>query len=310
MIQRPSNDLAATVDDIQRLHPNFVDALVQLNEKVSEVFNGEKSEFSSVKGEDWVLVANKEAITKLRLFIENNFRFLETVGLLATTRYVFECLVWLRLLESDPDYGVVFYYKTIKDQIEHREQTRDKYQAEATYFDQLGAEETLQVTKSIEELSNENASQEAISQSLAQIQKSMDDKARRNFSTYWSGAKINGFGFQAHLIRTQALPKLDQSISDLKAEKKRAYETLTEKQTGMIIARWNWKEKSATVGMLNAYEYIYSFTSRLLHATPSSMFTNQKNLEEAEMVLLCDFVLISLMDALDITMGTGWDTKA
>jgi len=79
---------------------------------------------------------------------------------------------------------------------------------------------------------------------------------------------------------------------------------LTPKQTDMIKARWNWKTKASDTGMLTAYEFVYSFTSRLLHATPSSMFTNNKNLEESEMVLLCDYILISLMDALDITEGS------
>ena len=62
----------------------------------------------------------------------------------------------------------------------------------------------------------------------------------------------------------------------------------------------NWKEEAGRVGMQAQYEFIYSFTSRLLHATPASIFTDQKNLEVAEMVLFLDYIYVSMLDALDI----------
>jgi hypothetical protein len=46
---------------------------------------------------------------------------------------------------------------------------------------------------------------------------------------------------------------------------------------------WRWKEQAAIAGMSEQYEFIYSFTSRLLHATPVSLTTNQKLLEPGEM---------------------------
>lgn len=48
------------------------------------------------------------------------------------------------------------------------------------------------------------------------------------------------------------------------------------------------------------HEFIYSFTSRLLHATPAGMFTEQKNLEVPEMVLFLNNVYVSMFDALDL----------
>ncbi len=35
------------------------------------------------------------ALIRLRLFTENNFHFVETIGLLAVARYIFELSVWL-----------------------------------------------------------------------------------------------------------------------------------------------------------------------------------------------------------------------
>src|SRR3989442_13923993 len=49
----------------------------------------------------WVLAAHLDALIRLRLFVEQNFAFIETLGLLAVTRYLFEVLVWLKLLQKD-----------------------------------------------------------------------------------------------------------------------------------------------------------------------------------------------------------------
>ena len=193
----------------------------------------------------------------------------------------------MKLLKSNADYGVVFYYKTIKDQISHQKQLREKYLTEALYFEDLANEEKDRLAQTIKMLATKDADEETFAKAFAKVQGEFDDRARRNFSTYWHEAKTNGYGFQAHLIRTKAIPRLDESLSELEGERLRAFSILTSQQEDMIIARWNWKNKASGVGMLAAYEFIYSFTSRLLHATPSSMFTNQKNLEETEIVLLC-----------------------
>ncbi len=52
--------------------------------------------------------------------------------------------------------------------------------------------------------------------------------------------------------------------------------------------------------MIEQYEFLYSYTSRLLHATPVSIFTNQKNLEPEEMRLFLEYVYVSMLDALEL----------
>ena len=274
-----NQSLAAIVREIQLLSSSYGAAIEHLDQDAKDVLNASNGNFAAIDGAGWVRVANKEAISKLQILIENNFRYIETVDLLATTRYVFECLVWLKLLNSNADYGVVFYYKTIKDQISHQKQLREKYLTEATYFEDSANEETARLAQTMKMLATEDADEDTFAKAVAKVQSELDDKARRNFSTYWHDARTNGYGFQAHLIRTKAVLSLDESLSELECERQRALSTLTSRQEDMIKARWNWKNKASDVGMLAAYEFIYSFTSRLLHATPSSMFTNQKNLE-------------------------------
>ena len=61
---------------------------------------------------------------------------------------------------------------------------------------------------------------------------------------------------------------------------------------------WNWKEQATAIGMSDQYEFIYSFTSRLLHATPVSLTTNQKLLEPEEMRIFLEYIYVSLLDIL------------
>ena len=42
--------------------------------------------------------------------------------------------------------------------------------------------------------------------------------------------------------------------------------------------------------MASEYDFIYSYTSRLLHATPASLTTNQKSLEAEEVFLFRRYV--------------------
>ena len=54
------------------------------------------------------------------------------------------------------------------------------------------------------------------------------------------------------------------------------------------------------VDLGDEYEYIYSYTSKLLHATPSSITTNQKNLELSEINIFLKYVRVKINDILSL----------
>jgi hypothetical protein len=62
---------------------------------------------------------------------------------------------------------------------------------------------------------------------------------------------------------------------------------------------WKWDRQAKSVGMLDQYEYIYSFSSSLLHATPASM--HQATLEEHEIGIFLDYILVSISDVIDLS---------
>jgi hypothetical protein len=66
----------------------------------------------------WRLVAYVDSLVRLRLFLENNFNYIETIGILCVARYLFELTVWLKLLMTDSRYGLVYYRELLRKQLD------------------------------------------------------------------------------------------------------------------------------------------------------------------------------------------------
>jgi len=253
-------------------------------------------------GDFWAIAAYRNALVRLRLILENNFFSLETLNVLVTTRYVFETLVWLRVLNQDTEYGLVFYYQTIEKQIQHFTNYRKKLEDEISLLNALGQEENDLYQDRVQKLADDPKSltAERVSEETASIMNEMDRKARRAFCLYAESARHNGYGLQAHLIRTKAIPYVDTQIDELLAKRKAFADRCSEPVKKKLTERWNWKKKATLAGMPDQYEFIYSYTSRLLHATPASILTDQKNLEPQEMALFLYYIYVSMLDSLDL----------
>lgn len=57
------------------------------------------------------------------------------------------------------------------------------------------------------------------------------------------------------------------------------------------------------VGLADEYDFIYTFSSKLLHATPASITTNQKNLELSELAVFLKYIYVKIGDTLEF-VGT------
>lgn len=130
----------------------------------------------------------------------------------------------------------------------------------------------------------------------------IDLEARRRFCVYGADAKINGYSFQAHLIRTKAIPTAESnrevSLQGRDEFVNRFGQALIEESGG--DTKWNWASSAKAVGMEVEYNYIYQYTSRLLHATPTSFYTSVKNLELVEMLVFLEFIYVRLLDVIDV----------
>jgi hypothetical protein len=111
--------LADVLAGIESLRPQISDSVAKATKRLDEL-----SEDSFANAGDFVrarscAVAYREGLIKLKILLENNLHFIETLGVLALTRYMFELLVWFRILERDPEQGIEFYWQVIENQIAH-----------------------------------------------------------------------------------------------------------------------------------------------------------------------------------------------
>ena len=297
-----SEKILLIVKEIKSLHTPLDFASKSFDDIIEGFENKHSFESLRVNAEYWKTQAYRNVLIKLRLIVENNFRYVETLNVLATTRYVFEVLVWLRLLKSDPDFGLVFFWRSIKDQLEHHNKLREKLEREILFFQSLNDEESKLTKNTVDRLlkDNKKPSSDDFSKAFSFVEEEIDRRARRYFSAYINQAKINGYGYQAHLIETKVIPDLINNIKKTEAERDEFNKNCPSVALKKCKAYWNWKDHAKTVGMDEAYDFIYSYSSRLLHAAPSSILTDQKNLEPDEVVLFLDYTYISMLDVLDL----------
>lgn len=64
--------------------------------------------------------------------------------------------------------------------------------------------------------------------------------------------------------------------------------------------KWQWRGMSEEAGILDEHDYIYSFASKLLHATPASITTDQKNLERPEVCMFLRYIYVKMLEIADL----------
>jgi hypothetical protein len=254
--------------------------------------------FNKSDHNSWCLSVAGDSLVRLRIFTEQNFNFIETMGIISVARYIFELSVWLCLFKLDPRYGLVYFNQLLDTQQRHFQAVRAQLDLEVAMLKSFGAKENESreaVLKKIKEGSNKEQEQTLLS-SLNSLATEIDAEASRRFSLYAKDAQTNGYEFQAYLIETKAVPQVDQALAEIVLERDWFNATIPQDVKDLIPRRWQWRQMAELVGLTNEYDYIYSFASKLLHATPASITTDQKNLELAEMQMFLKYIDVKMAD--------------
>ncbi len=233
-----------------------------------------------------------EILGRINLFIKQNFDVIETMSLLGVTRYIFEVVVWLKLLLKDEKYYYVFYYFVTKEHLKLREELLIRYSHEIKMLEEF--------SKAEEKLSRDARN----GQEFLRLRNQIDAQAKRKFFIFAHQAITDtGFAFQAHLLRTKAIPSIIADIEKLKLIQSKLAQKMTIAKVE-IPSRWNWKDKANLVDLSADYDFIYSYTSRFMHAIPYSMFVAQKNMDPQEIIVFLEYINVSILDILDMMHNT------
>ncbi|WP_158669429.1 hypothetical protein [Bradyrhizobium guangdongense] len=251
----------------------------------------------------WILSAHAGTLDKLGLFLRREGSY-ESLELLAIARNIFENLVWLKLMSSNEQFGIVFYAQFLRNQMESGQALVQKTEDEAAlfeHFDSLDSDILEKLGPMSGALSDEDIRRAFDAQEMQSD--ALDKLIRREFCLYAGQATQNGYGYQAWLIREKAIPSHQAKLLELESLQQRLSGVLATlldaRHVGLATGRWNWSERARDVRMDAQYRFLYSFTSKLLHAIPLNIITD-KELSDLESTMILDYIVISAVDLLEI----------
>lgn len=265
-----------------------------------------RENFDLKNADDWCNSVFGDSLVKLRIITENNFNYLESFSLISVTRYIFEMSVWLKLLTKDSRYGLVYYSQLLKGQREYWTRTQAHMNKEVIFLEKMESEERELTKKRLEEIrligNTEEATKKA--ESISEyVQSIIDARADRSFSIFTKQAKFNGYGLQAALVRKTQIKMTENSLTEIANEKEKFEDKLPDEVKEMVIKNinWKWEQKAREVDLEDEYNFIYTFTSKLIHAAPTSITTDSKNLEYPEMVLFLRYINTKIKDIVELS---------
>jgi len=101
------------------------------------------------------------------------------------------------------------------------------------------------------------------------------------------------------LVEQKVLPEMNRNVAET-GSKLELVKSRVPKEMKTLVSDWQWKSQAVKVGMAGEYDFIYTYCSRLLHATPPSISTDMKNLETSEMAIFLRFVRAGVHDFLEV----------
>ena len=253
------------------------------------------AKFDKRNARSWCIAVAGDMLIRVRLFIEQNFKVVETVGVNAVARYLLELHIWMSLFRRDENYGLVYFRELLDTQRRFYTDTLAQVEREIEFLQSLEARERAALTEI-----HDSGGRLRDVVAKDKVASDHDKEATRHFSIYARAALTNGYGFQTHLVRTKALPRAKEALTMVEIEKRGFDESIAPAVRKLIPDRWQWRSMANKVGLVHEYDYIYSFASKLLHATPASITTDSKNLEMAELEMFLKYIVVKIDDLMDL----------
>ena len=299
--------------------------------KVVEQMHEFKSELElSIKGDEKINI-NKDITIKLinkltSLFEKSQFEDGDLVRNISSLRYAFEALVQTRLLLKEPKYPYQLYLAIHKVQEKQIENAISRLEKEISLYEDLEKEDSA---KGIElgmkfaeqySLSND-ADVKSFGNELYKQMEQIDNSLKSHITVWSENIETNGYGFHASILKNKILPQYQKEKEELnklsvKREKEMAndgyfnlfFETNGQSTKVFKVVNDNrsWSQKASDAGLQDEYNFIYSYTSALIHCTSYSFMTaNNLSDDETDMIYkLAEQYINKILDCLkELTTG-------
>ena len=180
--------------------------------------------------------------------------------------------------------------------LRYYQDTLDQLEREIEFLKSIHEREKSSTNDTLSLIRAKLSTEDDVATAVRNAIRSIDNEASRRFSIYAEDAKTNGYGYQAHIIESQAVPATKDAIQEIEEQIKDIPEHIQKYNKGI----WRWRQMAEKVGMVHEYDYIYSYVSKLLHATPVSITTDQKNLEFREVCMFLRYIRLKLLEIMDL----------
>lgn len=257
-----------------------------------------KIEFEIFDKNHWSHYAFNDSLSKLISMTEYNFNAIETFGLVSTSRYILELSIRLTLISQDSLYGLEYYGRLLRDQVDYWKGLKEQLDREIAFLHEMDKkEQDLHHAKLIEytKIEDPELKQKFGTTLVPDLLNTIDSIASRKFSIHAAQARTNGYGFQAHLIQKNQLPQVESSLETVNRDFAK-FKSSVSNDILSLLKHWNWKDYAIKTNHIEEYEYIYTFTSRMLHALPVNITTNDKFLSLDEMIIFLKYINVKISD--------------
>jgi len=210
--------------------------------------------------------------------------------------------LWLRLFAIDRRYGLVYFDQFLDTQERYLRDTLAQNEREVTWLKSLAEKETAAHKSAVDRIAVGSTREADVGGLLREVSGEIDAEAARRFSIHAAKAKTNGYSFQAYLVEAKIVPPLKKQLAEIKVQREQFKSRAASLVADIRPENWRWKQMAEKVGRGYEYDYLYSFASKLIHATPFSITSDQKCLEDAEMELFLKFIIVTIDDAVSLAV--------
>lgn len=227
------------------------------------------------------------------------------MGVLAVCRYMFELVVWLKHIEKGDKFVQLYIRLQLKRQVDHYSRLVSFAEREIHIYEGLADHEEPEITEmrhriivnARERFTNEDEREENIAEGLRPVRDSIQAKLPKELLLYDDPIFYWDPRFHSKKMRKEVLPELNKQKNlnnDSLTKFCQAWESeLIEFSSTKW--RWKWDVQSRFVGMENDYDFLYAYTSRLLHANPVSINTNKQPLQDGEILMFIKYIHIQFV---------------
>lgn len=248
----------------------------------------------------WSVKLRLDCARRINILCEE-IKIVSTLNLLAVCRYAHELGIWLILASKNDRYSLLYGKMLLEALVEQGEGQLRQLEFEIASYEAIRKQEEETIENAAKQLGSTSDPHE-IQKVVDSIQKASSDadwKDWSKFMLYRKEASTNGYGFQAHLLRTKVIPEHQQRLTLHKQEQ----EGFKERWPNLVQEfgykndnkfTWNWKAQAAEAELSQEHEFLYSYVSRLLHAKPSSISAVPNDLNTDEVLIFQAYTLLRI----------------